>query len=140
MNRERIKAILPEVEKLIALSKEYQRKLNNGVSSYLADVEVNSYLSKFDLTDIILIEALMYIGREDYIPRERYESEVDYYREVEEFYERYDVDDIVGNKVESLFRNSDTKLTRIEQMVSKTPLSQYLEQGLHVIRVKRKLA
>jgi hypothetical protein len=136
MNLKRIKQLLPQIEEIIKLTREFNALREGGDKAFDKRQSIVGYLSTFEYSDIVLLETLMYIGRDDYIPKERYEDEGDYYQDIDLFNENYDPSKAVDNMYKYLY-DQDRQSVIIDHMLAKFPLPKYLEQGLHVLRIKR---
>ncbi|MBB6624767.1 DUF3775 domain-containing protein [Clostridium gasigenes] len=119
------------VVQTIKLSDEFHRFLGNNELKEKDDIKIrysqedlkerrklSGYLESFDDDTVLTIQAIMYIGRDEVYSNKTYSDEAEVWAKIEE-------------KKKTL--EFETKETEVDQMVSKSPLGDYLRLGLKLL-------
>ncbi|MOA47889.1 hypothetical protein D3C78_1705670 [compost metagenome] len=80
----------------------------------------------------------MYIGQNDYVDPDKYETEYDYnndLNEIQGYY--YSPEEALNQMLMHLMNLNQPYNIVVDQMVSKRVLGRYLRQGLDVLRIKK---
>ncbi|MNO28848.1 hypothetical protein D3C76_187470 [compost metagenome] len=126
---EKLKSILPKILKFIELADEYSKMLEDG-NSTIHEMEYNDikYLyENFNYEELVLLEALMYIGRDDYVNPDNYSSIQDYYIDFEKLRGEYNREKTLKSMYNYLLNLNQSTAIIIDQMISKRPFPIYLQ-------------
>jgi len=103
---------------IIKLAEKRRKFVENDQEYTKEDVALDNYMDNLDFEDVKVLQTVMYLGRDreynkDLSPNEIYKEEREY----------FDTNGWVSKKVEA------------NQMLEKTPLDQYLVNGLKILKV-----
>jgi hypothetical protein len=125
---ERVKELVHIIDEL-ANSKELE-------DNYELVGDTYKILENLEYEDILIIQSIMYIGRQERKPDP---SEFSNYYAYEEELERYNPERMLKYYMNSLGANYESPSIRIHNMLAKRPLMDYLQKGLNLIGVRHEI-
>ncbi|MGG1672983.1 hypothetical protein ACIFOE_20550 [Paenibacillus sp. NRS-1783] len=134
-----IKVMLPKILELIELLENYNKEIRGEIETHHnTHQKILSILTAWEHHDLLLLESIMYIGQSDFVDRANYDSEYEYYQDIENIRGHYySPEESLENMYNYLLELKQPYGVLIDHMLAKLLLPRYLKQGLDVLRIKR---
>lgn len=137
-NIEKAKELLSEIKEILNVVELYLKsKKNKDENAYRLRNTVVERMKELNREELLMLEAIMYIGRDDYINPDNYESSDLYHMEKEKLYMNYNPEKSLESMIEYLTTLGKHDFDIIDNMLAKRPLVTYLYQGLDILGLQR---
>ncbi|MFL1672567.1 hypothetical protein [Paenibacillus dendritiformis] len=135
---QKAKQLIPKINEIIGIAEEYHTARENE-DPYHNNIRyaIAQAMRHLGTEGLHIIEAIMYIGRDDYISPDNYESLEHYYQEKEYLQSNYNPEESLKSMVGYLIKLQKHDGDIIDNMLSKRPLANYLKRGLDVLGLQR---
>lgn len=134
-----VKEVLPKILELIEKADIHFEKYDDeGFDIHESRSLLIQHFNDIEYKQVLLIEALMYIGQSDYVDPNKYETEYEYNNDLNEIQGLYYSPEEALEQMEKHLMNLNQPYhIVVDQMVSKRVLGRYLRQGLDVLKIKK---
>lgn len=135
---EKARKLLPEIKEILNVVEVYLKsKKNKDENAYeLRNIAVER-MKKLNCEELLMLEAIMYIGRDDYINPDNYESSDLYHMDKQELRMNYNPEKSLESMIRYLTTLGKHDFDIIDNMLAKRPLATYLNQGLDILGLQR---
>lgn len=131
------KKLIPVINNIVGQIDSFRASSGQDDDSFELKERIAQSLRPLSYEQLHIVMSVMYIGREEYINPDSYESKRDYYRDLDRYYMNNSPRDALISMTKYLYTLNQSTSGVIDGMLSKRPLDLYLKQGLDVLRLQR---